>query len=333
MDIPDTLPAGQYIIYALVDPTDGLVRYVGQTNQPEQRLIAHLRTTHHYLRDEKAQWMRLLDEKAQWVRLLEDKGQKPRMQVLETVIGKRMALTREKAWIRHFQDQGMALLNARRGPGTEVTSQPENEKRQRREERILDAAASLFARSGYLKTRLADVADKAGVGSAISSQPWRDKRELFQAAIFREKHRVNENIKRRIATDPAGESFHRVIAHSLFAILSNPLMAAILTRQSHIFTGELKTYGPDFMGQLVADFDVYIAQLQDAGLIRVNFPVPVSSFLLDALKIDITNLPDLMGQKHMPSMEQLTEAISDLLHHWLDTKQPRNKGGEGDEVS
>jgi len=37
MDLPDSLPQGLYAVYALIDPTDGLVYYVGQTQTPQQR--------------------------------------------------------------------------------------------------------------------------------------------------------------------------------------------------------------------------------------------------------------------------------------------------------
>ena len=36
MDIPDCLPPSQYVIYALVDPTDEKVYYVGQTRNPQK---------------------------------------------------------------------------------------------------------------------------------------------------------------------------------------------------------------------------------------------------------------------------------------------------------
>ncbi len=35
MDIPDPLPADHYAIYALLDPTDDLVYYVGQSRSPQ----------------------------------------------------------------------------------------------------------------------------------------------------------------------------------------------------------------------------------------------------------------------------------------------------------
>src|SRR5690242_6318586 len=96
--IPNTLPP-EYGIYALIDPTDGLIYYIGQTSNPRQRLAQHLVARHHE------------GAKAEWLHRLDERGQKPLMQILEIVIGRHKALAREREWIRRFQEQGMPLLN------------------------------------------------------------------------------------------------------------------------------------------------------------------------------------------------------------------------------
>lgn len=100
MDLPDALPPGQYVVYVLIDPTDHLVYYVGQTRNPRVRFVQHLTTRHHK------------GTKAEWLRRLEQQGQRPQMQILELVKGEEAALAKEKEWIRHFTEKGMPLLNA-----------------------------------------------------------------------------------------------------------------------------------------------------------------------------------------------------------------------------
>ena len=94
MDVPDTLPAGQYVIYALIDPDDHLTYYVGQTSAPKERLATHR------------------SSKATWIRRLKGQGKRPIMQILEVVIGEEMALAREQVWINLMLQQGMPLVNA-----------------------------------------------------------------------------------------------------------------------------------------------------------------------------------------------------------------------------
>jgi hypothetical protein len=72
MDIPDTLPAGHYAIYALLDPTDDLVYYVGQSRSPQVGYVltdwavplwaSGLQTTH--LSEEKQVLAALLKQEA-----------------------------------------------------------------------------------------------------------------------------------------------------------------------------------------------------------------------------------------------------------------------------
>jgi AcrR family transcriptional regulator len=203
-------------------------------------------------------------------------------------------------------------------PGQPPERQPESDERQQREERILETASTLLVRWGYRKTTIDDVAREAGVGKGTIYLHWKDKNELFRAAIWREQSRFSEDIKRRIATDPEGGLLHRVTTHSMLAALSNPLMAAMLKSKSDIFNGFLGSYNRDMLNQLLGDTDTYIVQLQQAGLIRRDLPVPAITFLLTALKIGVINSPDLVGQEHMPSMEQLTDTLSDLMRRWLE---------------
>ncbi len=114
---------------------------------------------------------------------------------------------------------------------------------------------------------------------------------------------------------------HRVTTHGMLAVLSNPLVAAIIRGKSDIFNGFLGAYDPAFLNQLVGDADAYFAQLQQAGLIRADIPAPVITYILTAVKIGIINSPDIIGQEQMPSMEQLTEALSDLVRRWLEPEQ------------
>ncbi len=99
MDLPDSLPPNQYAVYALIDPTDQLIYYVGQTRKPSVRFAQHLTMRHHK------------GNKAAWLRRLGQQGQQPHMQILEFVEGQEAALAKEQEWIRHFIEKGMPLLN------------------------------------------------------------------------------------------------------------------------------------------------------------------------------------------------------------------------------
>jgi AcrR family transcriptional regulator len=207
-------------------------------------------------------------------------------------------------------------------PGQPADHQRDVDERKRREERILDATATLLVRWGYRKTTIDDVAREAGVGKGTIYLHWRDKNELFCAAIWRANQQVSEDLKQRIAADPDGGLPHRLWAHGMLAALANPLVAAMLKGQPDIFQGLLGAFDQRALNQLVGNAETYVAQLQQAGLIRADLPVPVITYLMAALKVGVINAPDLLGQGHTPSMEQLTQALSDLIRRWLEPEQP-----------
>jgi AcrR family transcriptional regulator len=195
------------------------------------------------------------------------------------------------------------------------------DERQRREERILDAAAALLVRWGYRKTTIDDVAREAGVGKGTIYLHWKDKNDLFRAAIWRASQQTTEDMMQRLAADPEGGLFHRVWTHGMLAVFSNPLLAALMTGNADILQGLIGTLSPETLNQLRGTGEEHIAQLQRAGLIRADLPVPVIAFLIGALKIGIIHVADLAGKEHTPSTEQLTEALSDLMRRWLEPER------------
>jgi AcrR family transcriptional regulator len=210
--------------------------------------------------------------------------------------------------------------------------QPESDERKLREERILDAATTLLVRWGYRKTTIDDVAREAGVGKGTIYLHWKDKNELFRAAIWREQQRYSDELQRRIAADPEGGLLHRITIHGMLAALSNPLMAAIFRGNSDIFNGFLGAYDPSFLNQLLGDTDIYVVELQHNGLIRADIPAPVITYLLTALKFGIINSPDQISQERIPDMEQLTESLSDLIRRWLEPEQLPSQSDAGKQL-
>jgi AcrR family transcriptional regulator len=203
----------------------------------------------------------------------------------------------------------------------EEPAQAPPDERRLREERILDTAAALMVRWGYRKTTIDDVAREAGVGKGTIYLHWKDKSQLFSAAIWRASRQVSEDMMRRVAADPEGGLFHRVWTHGMLSTFSNPLMTALMQGRPDIFQGLLDTLDKKVLNQIVLNAETHIVQLQQAGLIRTDLAVPVMTYLIGALKTGIINVAELTDQQRMPSIEQLTEALSDLMRRWLEPEQ------------
>ncbi len=107
-----------------------------------------------------------------------------------------------------------------------------------------------------------------------------DKKDLFRAAIWRANQQASEDLKQRITADPEGGLPHRLWMHSMLAALANPLVAAQIRGQSDLFQGLMGTFDQKARSQLVGHADTYVTQLQQAGLIRTDLPVPALSDLI-----------------------------------------------------
>lgn len=92
-------PMGQ-VIYALVDPFCGDVRYVGHTARPNVRLRDHVA----YRDGTRA--------KLAWIDSLKARGSQPQMRVLERVSDGEFVLEREFRWMAKFVREDVDLTNA-----------------------------------------------------------------------------------------------------------------------------------------------------------------------------------------------------------------------------
>ena len=82
-----------------------------------------------------------------------------------------------------------------------------------------------------------DVARAAGVAKGTIYLHWKDKNELFRAALMRAQEQVNAEMRQRIAADPEGGLPHRLWTHGMLAALANPLTAAVLERPNRPLPG------------------------------------------------------------------------------------------------
>lgn len=92
----------KWIIYALVDPRDETIWYVGRTVRAKARLQQHLEEAG------------VNPAKTKWLRELRKEGLAPRMETLETLDCRGdEAEVRERFWIQHFSSLGAPLTNIR----------------------------------------------------------------------------------------------------------------------------------------------------------------------------------------------------------------------------
>lgn len=93
--------SGNTFIYALLDPTTHLIKYIGKANDPQLRLYRHMREKGH-------------SHKNSWLHGLKEKGLIPELIILEEVPVSQWQ-QREKYWITFYRSQGIDLVNGTDG--------------------------------------------------------------------------------------------------------------------------------------------------------------------------------------------------------------------------
>jgi predicted GIY-YIG superfamily endonuclease len=102
-----------YVIYALVDPRDNTVRYVGMTSDVYKRFFEHTQCGGSNF------------EKNAWIMEMRDQNVMPLMVELERTESQALARKREAYWIQHFislQSKLMNILHNKYGYTPPVTS-------------------------------------------------------------------------------------------------------------------------------------------------------------------------------------------------------------------
>ena len=88
-----------YDIYALIDPRNGAIRYIGMSFDADERFKQHLNCEGNN------------ERKNAWIQGLKNRGLLPVLAIVEVVEGRLRTLEREQYWIQFYAEQGADLIN------------------------------------------------------------------------------------------------------------------------------------------------------------------------------------------------------------------------------
>lgn len=204
----------------------------------------------------------------------------------------------------------------------EQGAQREQSRRQERAERILDAAASLIQRWGYAKTTLDDIARQARVSKGTIYQHWKTREELLMALIFRERLKVGEELRQRLQDDPAGMTLHSFVKHSALALLKNPLMLALMTRDTSML-GKLadQGYGSAALTESIDAYKQFLEMLRAQGLIATDMDIYAQTYILGATWIGFLTANTWLPEEFRFSDEMIAELLAETAQRALTPRQ------------
>jgi TetR/AcrR family acrAB operon transcriptional repressor len=204
-----------------------------------------------------------------------------------------------------------------------VNSSPGRDPRPGREARLLDAAAALFARYGFDKTSVDDIARAAGVSKGAVYLHWPSKVALFDATLLREGLRLLEDLRARVEADPAGGTLASIYRHSLVAMGSNPLLLAVYTLDARVLGDYVHRQDPAIYARRMIFGEEFVRRMQAAHLMRSDLDPATAAYLMGVISFGLLSIRQHAPNVPAPSLETLAVALADLVQRGLATDDTR----------
>ena len=197
------------------------------------------------------------------------------------------------------------------------------ERREARTQRILDAASTLILQNGYDRTTIEDIAREAGVGKGTLYLHWTTREALFAALILREKVAMAEDIKRRLASDPAGATLRGLLKHAALALMQRQLLKAVLLHDTEVF-GKLvqREQSSAISIEVLAAFTTYLEVLREQGLVRADLSLHALVALFSSIFTGFFLARPLLPEVFKPSDEELAELMAETGYRTLEPREP-----------
>lgn len=195
-----------------------------------------------------------------------------------------------------------------------------------RRDRVLGAASDLFARWGFDKTSMDDIAQGAGISKGAVYLEFAGKEELFRAVMYRELGRHMEDWLRRFEADPGEWSFARMFQHSLAAIQANPLVRALMTRDRRVFGSFLRQDGELFSAVISIRAELF-QNLQKAGAMRDDIPAPVIAYLVSVIGYGLVASDEVVPEQSKVPFDEALAGLGLLLDRGLATSAGSRRRG------
>lgn len=196
--------------------------------------------------------------------------------------------------------------------------------RKARREQLLASADRLFARWGFDKTSVDDVAREAGVSKGAVYLEFAGKEALFKSVVLRALARYSSDWLCRFEKDPGEWSFARMFQHSIAAINANPLIHALVTGDQRIY-GRFLQQDPDLLKLAITIRTEFFDQLQRAGAMRGDIPAHVLAYLMSSIGYGILAGDEVIPREQRVPFEEAISALGLLLDRGLAPTRPGGK--------
>ncbi|GAA2977330.1 AcrR family transcriptional regulator [Microbacterium terrae] len=185
----------------------------------------------------------------------------------------------------------------------------------RTRQRILDAAAEILSRKGYAGTRLADVAEVAGVQAPAIYYYFGSRDDLVEEVMWAGAHRVRLHVEEALAALPAEVGpFERILvgvdAHLRYELSISDYTTASIRNAGQV-PEHLRVRPAAEEGEYSRVWRDLFRQAQEQGRIRADLDVNVFRLLL----LGAMNWAVEWWNPRTRSLDDLVRSTQDLVRH------------------
>lgn len=196
---------------------------------------------------------------------------------------------------------------------TELRRQKDEERRMRTHSKLLDAAASVFAKEGFHRALVSDIVSQAGVGQGTFYRNFSSKREVFEALFDRLVARLLSEFGPMSDRPPMSLSEYRVASQSVIRRMAatverNRELVLLLMRQAPSVDAEFEHKVQDTYDRFAQMAQYYLDHAVEQGFARACR----SQLVAQALVGIALRTVDLWLGRRLP-VDSVEDAIEDLV--------------------
>lgn len=192
-------------------------------------------------------------------------------------------------------------------------------KQEAREQRILDATASLIVQYGYDKTAISDIAKTAGISKGAVYLHFDSKDDLLHRLIMREMLVFIDEWKDRMKQDTSEKVFSAMYTHVLTIISQNEFMWALFSKQRWLLgAGFLHRSNNTVFQQRLGLSRQMLTRMKAIGAIRQDLDPDVTAYIFNMLNYGYLRLDEVIPDEMSPPTDKVINEIGSLVQRHLE---------------
>jgi len=202
---------------------------------------------------------------------------------------------------------------------------PSQTKQQAREQRILDATASLIIQYGYDKTSISDIAKTAGISKGAVYLHFDSKDDLLHRLILREMLAFIDEWKARMKQDTSDQVFSAMYTHVLTIMKENEFMWALFSKQRWLLgAGFLHRSDNTIFQQRLGLSKQMLTHMKAVGAIRQDIDPDVTAYIFNMLNYGYLRLDEVIPEDMSPPTDKVVDEIGKLVQRHLEPEGDGN---------